>query len=181
MNSTDRKVKIPKALHELHGCEASIFDLWVNYITGISVTILILYLASRLDLSLIKMILLGILALDLAGGVVSNFTSGTSKYYAGNRKLRIIFIAVHFVQPLLLSWIFPESAFSILAISSFSLLAAIVINNLSHYHLQKTLAPSLTVTGIILILMMGIDTLPLLIMMLLFVIKLALAFPVKWN
>lgn len=181
MNSTDRKVKIPKALHELHGREASMFDLWVNYITGISVTVLILHLSSSLDLPMLKMILLGILALDLSGGVVSNFTSGTSKYYAANRRLRNVFIAVHFVQPLLLSWIFPASAFSILAISSFSLLSCIVINTLKHYQQQKTLAPFLTVTGIILTLMMGIDTLPLLIMMLLFVMKLALAFPVKWD
>ncbi|MFW5687911.1 MAG: hypothetical protein ACOCXV_03185 [Bacteroidota bacterium] len=181
MNIPNKKVKIPGALHEIHGREAYLFDILVNYATGIGATVFILFLSTNLDLSMLKMILLGILALDLSGGVVSNFTSGTSNYYAASNKLRILFIGIHFIQPLLLGWIFADYWPAIAIIGSFSLLAAFLINSLHHYHLQKTVAPFFLVAAIIITVISNIDNAPLFIMMLLFVVKLILAFPVKWE
>jgi len=81
MKAFDKKVAIPSYLHELHGKQASVFDLLVNYTTAIIATIIILYLAKDLSLEPYKLIILGVLALDLAGGVFSNFTEGTNNYY----------------------------------------------------------------------------------------------------
>ncbi len=79
MKTFDKKVNIPSYLHELHGKQSSIFDLLVNYTTVISITSIIIYLGLNLSLTTFKLFILGILAFDLSGGVVSNFTDGTNK------------------------------------------------------------------------------------------------------
>lgn len=181
MQTKSSKIRIPKALHELHGEYANPFDLWVNYLTGFLATAAIVYLANDWQFSLLKLIVLAILALDLSGGVVSNFTTATSQYYAKSKNLRYLFLTIHLVQPAVLTWIYPEYIYEIVIVSGYTLVCTLIVNELAHYEKQRTIASFLMVMGIILTITMGISEAALLIMMLLFVIKLLLAFAVKWE
>ncbi|MFY0481174.1 hypothetical protein ACI6PS_01100 [Flavobacterium sp. PLA-1-15] len=181
MKTFDKKVNIPSYLHELHGKQSSIFDLLVNYTTVIITTSIIIYLAWNLSLSTFKLFILGIVALDLSGGVVSNFTDGTNRYYIQNIKMRYFFIVLHVVQPLLLLWLFPEDLIEILIIAIYTLIAVIIIDSVEKHSRQRVLGSFLMVIGISISFLMDDIEAVVHLMLILFIIKLIIAFAVKWK
>jgi hypothetical protein len=181
MKAFDKKVTIPSYLHELHGKQASVFDLLVNYISAIIATIIILYLACDLALEPYKLIILGVLALDLAGGVVSNFTEGTNNYYTEKPKMRYVFIGFHVVQPLVMIWIFPNDWVGIAVISIYTLIAMTIINSIKEHLRQRVYGAFLMVVGLS-ISFLAANMQPIVhLMLILFVVKLIVAFAIRWK
>lgn len=181
MKAFDKKVAIPSYLHELHGKQASVFDILVNYTTAIIATIIVLYLAWDLSLAPYKLIILGVLALDLAGGVVSNFTEGTNHYYIEKPEMRYVFIAFHVVQPLVLIWLFPTDWVGIAVISIYTLIAMTVINSIKEHLRQRVYGAFLMVIGLSISFLVD-DMQPIVhLMLILFVVKLIVAFAIRWK
>lgn len=181
MKAFDKKVAIPAYLYELHGKQASIYDLLINYLTAVIATIIVLYLAWDSSLATYKMVILGILGLDLAGGVVSNFTEGTNTYYIEKPRMRYVFIAFHVVQPLVLIWLFPANLVGIAVISSYTLIAMTIINSIKEHLKQRVYGASLMVIGLALSFLVG-EMYPVVhLMLILFVIKLIIAFAIRWE
>lgn len=181
MKAFDKKVSIPSYLHELHGKQASIFDLLVNYTTAIIATLIILYLARDLSLATYQFVILGVLALDLAGGVVSNFTEGTNNYYVEKPKMRYVFIAFHVVQPLLLIWLFPNNLVGIAVVSIYTLISMTVINSIKEHLRQRVYGAFLMVIGLSISFIID-EIQPIVhLMLILFVVKLILAFAIRWK
>ncbi|MHB1454277.1 MAG: hypothetical protein ACYCYM_10050 [Saccharofermentanales bacterium] len=101
-----KKIKIPKALHDLLGEEQSRSELIITFIF-LGVSFLALILGTRQEwvgLRWYKIALLFILILDILGGVTANLSTGTNNYYRANAKRRWIFIAIH-IQPFLFACI----------------------------------------------------------------------------
>jgi hypothetical protein len=181
MKAFDKKITIPTYLHELHGKQASIFDLLVNYTTAIIATVIIFYLAWELSLATYKLIILGVLALDLAGGVVSNFTEGTNNYYLEKPKRRYVFIAFHVVQPLMMIWLFPDDLVGIAVVSIYTLMAMTVINSIQEHLRQRVYGAFLMVIGLSISFLVG-EMQPIVhLMLILFVVKLIVAFAIRWK
>lgn len=181
MKALEKKVAIPAYLHELHGKQATVFDLLANYTTAIIAAIVVLYLAQDLSLAPYKVIILGVLALDLAGGVVSNFTEGTNSYYLEKPKMRYLFIAFHLIQPLVLIWLFPGDLPGISIISIYTLIAMTIINSIQEHLRQRVFGISLMVVGLSLSFLIG-ELQPIVhLMLILFVVKLIVAFAIRWK
>ncbi|BFP41704.1 hypothetical protein FGF1_25490 [Flavobacteriaceae bacterium GF1] len=132
-----RKVSIPMVLHELHGQQSTLLDLLLTYTIAILTTMAALHLAAHSFDGTYKFVILGILVFDLSGGVVSNFTEGTTKYYSDKPKARSIFIVLHVIQPLVLVWLFPENVMAVAIISTYTLMAMIVVNHIKEHPKQR--------------------------------------------
>ncbi|MEM9834183.1 MAG: hypothetical protein AAF944_26355 [Bacteroidota bacterium] len=181
MKALSRKITIPNYLHEIHGKQALLVELLITYVTGIIATIVTLYLAWDSSLSVYQFVLLGILALDLAAGVVANLTPGAKAYYSESARRRYLFIAFHVLQPVLLMWIFPAQALSIGWVAGYTLLAMTFVNSLQEPSAQRVYAFFLLVVGILLLFLLGISAAVVQLMLILFVIKLVVAFAVRWK
>jgi len=181
MKALDKKVTIPSYLHELHGKKASILDILVNYTAAIIATLIILYLAKDLSLATYKLVVLGVLGLDLAGGVVSNFTEGTNNYYIEKPKMRYVFIAFHVVQPLVLIWLFTSDVAGIAVVSIFALIAMTVINSIQEHLRQRVYGAFLMVIALSLTFLVN-EMQPIVhLMLILYVVKLIVAFAIRWK
>ena len=181
MEMLDKKVSIPSYLHELHGKQASVFDLLVVYAAAILSTAIMLYLVWDLAFPTYKMIILAVLALDLAGGVVSNLTEGTNTYYMEKPKRRYVFIGLHVVQPAILIWLFPSDVLAISMISLYTLTAMAVINSMTDHVRQRVSGSFLMAIGLSITFIVGIIQPIVHLMLVLFVIKLIVAFAVRWK
>jgi len=181
MKTLDKKVNIPHYLYELHGKQASIFDLLITYCAAIVFPFIILYLARDMPLSVIKMIALGIISFDVGGGVVANFTQGTNAYYSENLKLRYRFIAMHVIQPLVLIWLFPNALLPIAIISVYTLSSMIFVGNISEHFRQRMVSSFLTFLGLVITFALNISQPIVHIMLIMFIFKLVMAFSVQWK
>lgn len=171
----------PPYLHEFHGKQARILDLLLTYSVAAFATILTLHLASHSFTETYKFVILGILAFDLSGGVVSNFTEGTNSYYREKPKARSVFIALHIIQPLLIVWLFADSAFVIMALSIYTLISLIIVNNIKQYVNQRVLAGFFTTLGITTSFLFNDISEVVHLLLILFLVKLTLAFAVRWE
>jgi prepilin signal peptidase PulO-like enzyme (type II secretory pathway) len=121
-----------------------------------------------------------ILALDIGGGVVANFTTGTNNYYAESLKKRYLFVVFHLLQPSILIWIFPSELLAILGVSLFTLTSSIIVLNIKKQYNQRIIAVTLLLFSLFLSTLLNYsDPLTKMIMQL-FSIKLILAFSVNW-
>jgi hypothetical protein len=92
MKMQDKKIQVHKFLVELFGRATTVFDLLAVTISSISFAGLVLLLKWNADISYFKLFILTILALDIAGGVVANFTNGTNSYYSESLRKRYFFV-----------------------------------------------------------------------------------------
>ena len=177
----NKKIQVHKFLFELFGRETTTFDLLAIVIGSLSFAGLMPILKWNTDISNFKLIILTILALDIAGGVVANFTTGTNNYYAESLRKRYFFVLFHLLQPSILIWIFPSELLVILGVSLFTLTSSIIVLNVKKQYNQKIVAITLLLLCLILSTLLNYtDTLSQMIMQL-FSIKLILAFSVNWN
>ena len=175
------KIKVHRFFRELFGRETSIVDLSAIIICSVSFAGLTFLFKWNEDFSVIKKIILTILALDIGGGVVANFTSGTNDYYAESLRKRYLFVLFHLLQPSVLIWIFPNQLFSILGLSVFTLISSIIVLNIKKIYAQRIIALTLLLLCLMLSTLLNYsDPLAQLIMQL-FSIKLILAFSVNWT
>jgi hypothetical protein len=177
----NKKIQVHKFLGEIFGRETTTFDLLAIIIGSVSFALLTLFVKWNADITIIKKIILIILALDIAGGVVANFTRGTNNYYAESLQKRYLFVLFHLLQPSILIWIFPNESLAVLGVSIFTLINSIIVLNVKKHYNQRIIAVTLLLFSLILSTLFNYtDPLTKMIMQL-FSIKLILAFCVNWS
>jgi hypothetical protein len=181
MKIQNKKIQVHKFLVELFGRETTTFDLLAIVIASLSFAGLTLALKWNANISLFKLIILTILALDIAGGVVANFTTGTTNYYAETLRKRYFFVLFHLLQPSILIWIFPNELQAILGISIFTLISSIIVLNLNKHYTQRITAITLLLFSFILSIFLNFSDPLTQLLMQLYSIKLIMAFSVNWN
>jgi membrane glycosyltransferase len=181
MKIQNKKIQVHKFLFELFGRETTTFHLLAIVIASLSFAGLTLLLKLNTDISNFKLIVLTILTLDIAGGVVANFTAGTTNYYAESLRKRYFFVLFHLLQPSILIWIFPNEFQAILGVSIFTLLCSFIVLNINKHYIQRITAITLLLLSFILSILLNYSDPLLQIVMQLFSIKLILAFSVNWN
>ena len=181
MKIQNKKIQVHKFLFDLFGRETTTFDLLAIAISSLSFAGLTLILKWNADISNFKLIILTILALDIAGGIVANFTSGTTNYYAESLRKRYFFVLFHLLQPSILIWIFPNELQAILGISIFTLISSIIVLNTKKHNTQRITAITFLLLSFILSIFLNYSDPLLKLFMQLFSIKLILAFSVNWT
>jgi hypothetical protein len=181
MKMQNYKIQVHKFLGELFGRETTTFDLLAVIISSVSFAGLTLLVKWNADITVIKKIILTILALDIAGGVVANFTTGTNNYYAESLRKRYLFVLFHLLQPSILIWIFPSDLLAILGVSLFTLTSSIIVLSIKKALQSTNIAITLLLLSLILSTLLNYtDPLTKMIMQL-FSLKLILAFSVNWT
>jgi hypothetical protein len=181
MKIQNKKIQVHKFLFEIFGRETTIFELLAIVISSLSFAALTLTLKWNAEISIFKIIILTLLALDIAGGVVANFTKGTNNYYAESLRKRYFFVLFHLLQPSILTWIFPNELQAIWGISIFTLISSIIVLNLNKHYTQRITAITLLLLSFILSILLNFSDPLTQLLMQLFSIKLILAFSVNWN
>ena len=181
MKIQNKKIQVHKFLFELFGRETTTIDLFAIVIASLSFAGLTLILKLNTNISNFKLIILTILALDITGGVVANFTAGTNNYYAESLRKQYFFVLFHLLQPSILIWIFPNELQPILVISIFTLISSIIVLNINKHNTQRITAITLLLLSFILSILLNYSDPLLQIVMQLFSIKLILAFSVSWS
>jgi membrane glycosyltransferase len=174
------KFKVHRLFHELFGRETTTFDLLAIVISSFSFAGLTLILKWNANISIIKIIMLTVVSLDIAGGVVANFTTGTNNYYAESLRKRYLFVLFHLLQPSILIWIFPSELIAILGVSLFTLTSSIIVLNIKKQYNQRIVAISLLLLSLILSTLLPYTDPLTQIIMHFFSLKLILAFSVNW-
>jgi hypothetical protein len=123
--------------------------------------------------------MLTILARDLAGGILANFTTGTNYYYAASFQKRYLFVLFHLLQPSILIWIFPNELLAIFGISIFTLTSSIIVLNIKKHYNQSIIAVTLFLLCLILSTRLNYSDMWIQMIMQFFSIKLILAFSVN--
>ena len=176
-----KKIQVHKFLSEVFGRETTTFDLLAIIISSISFAVLTLFFKWYADIAIIKKIILTILALDIGGGVVANFTTGTNNYYAESLRKRYLFVLFHLLQPSILIWIFPSELIAILGVSLFTLTSAIIVLYIKKQYSQRIVAVTLLLLSLILSTLLNYSVPLTKMIMQLFSVKLILAFSVNWT
>ena len=177
----NKKIQVHKFLSEVFGRETSMFDLLAIIICSISFAVLTLFVKWNADITITKKIILTILALDIGGGVVANFTTGTNNYYAESLRKRYLFVIFHLLQPSILIWIFPSELIAILGVSLFTLTSSIIVLNIKKQYNQRIVAITLLLLSLILSTLLSYTDQLIQIIMHFFSLKLILAFSVNWT
>ncbi|WKN30114.1 hypothetical protein PZB74_14205 [Porifericola rhodea] len=176
------KLDIPSFLHELHGTQSNWLNIFLTYLCALLATLAVLKTTdSGLLLNWQKYVLIA-LSIDLGGGVFSNFTFATSKYYADSFKRSMFFITLHLLQPLVLSFIFPAHLLGITFCSVYILTSALLLNFIHQPEHKLSFAVFFTFAGF---LSLQINPLAfssaLQLLFSIFLLKLSLAFAVPWH
>lgn len=175
----DKEIQITKIFHELHGEKARLSNLILVYTVGIiSALIFTIYLLP-LNLSLWKYILIVVLITDISCGVVANLSTSTNQYYQKNSRLRLIFLSLHILQPLLFFIIFPELLHFFLFVFLYTISASLIVNWIKDKEFQQNIASAFVVIGTILSLVFKNDILIIYSVAPLFMTKLILGFAVR--
>jgi hypothetical protein len=177
----NNKIQVHRVLRELFGRETTKFALLAIIISAFTFAVLTLILNWNIDISILKKIALTLLAFDIGGGVVSNFTQGTNNYYAESLRKRYLFILFHLIQPSILIWIFPNDLPAILGVLIFTLTSSIFVLNINKNHNQRIVAISLLILCLMLLSFLNYSNTSTQIIMQFFSIKLILAFSVNWT
>jgi hypothetical protein len=124
-------------------------DLILTYVTGILMAILVLVTAKfqNLNWSILQSTVAFIVTADLAGGVISNLTKSTNSFYQKSDKLSIIFLAVHFIQPLLLTIFFGLSFQTFWFLYLFMLFSSIIVRFFSRNEYQRQISGGIVTIG----------------------------------
>jgi hypothetical protein len=143
-------IRMPRLLHELHGERTTVGALVFTYVAVVVAGLSVGFLAALRPADPVwwKRVLAAILAADLAGGVVANFTAGTDEYYAARPRTRVIFIALHVVQPALLWLCYRGAVWEWGAVAGFTLVSAAAVNAVRGRAIAEPVAALLVVTGV---------------------------------
>ena len=174
-------INIPKFLHEVHGKQATLTDVILAHAFAAVITTLTLYWSMAMDMPVIKMIVLGILAYDLSGGVLANFSKGTSIHYAASAKARRNFLLLHILQPTMMVYLFQGNDLVLVALSAYIVLGSFWVNAQPTAIRQLRWGAFLSLSGITLLFIPGLQLSAVQQMLLVFfMLKLPLAFAVQW-
>ena len=177
----DREIGIPGPLRLLHGETSTVFDLLLVYAVGAAAGVLALVFAqSRVaGMEWWKALLLFAVAVDICGGAVACFTSGTARYYESRPRLRWAFIVGHILEPGLLFVLFGGRFAYWAFLYVFTAAAASLVNIVEDGHRRVVLAAGLVALGIMVLLPVGLATPYLVWFGPVYMIKLILAFAAR--
>jgi hypothetical protein len=179
MNFKNRKVFVPAYLHELHGENPDLLTLIATYMTGLIAGFLIIFNIGCASMPVWKTILLFILYIDIAGGIVSNFSTSTRLYYQKMEKLRILFIFLHLIHPGLFILLFPDS-YSYFGFAGFyTIIACLILHKIRNIENQQTCASLMLVAGILISFFFDLPFIILYTFAPLYMIKLIIGFSVR--
>lgn len=170
------KVNIPRLLHPLHGTSTTLFELIITYVTGIGMAIAMYLFTYSLTLSIGKRLILILLTIDIAGGVIANFSSGTKAYYRQKPTLGRLYLPLHMVQPLVLSYVFPADLPQIIGISFYTILSAWLIRLIKRKLVQRMVTLMFYTVGILLLQWLSLSTACLSVLCSWFMLKLIVGF-----
>jgi hypothetical protein len=156
----ENEILIPRALREIHGERATLFDLLLVYGTAAAFGVLALVFAwSRVaDLPWWKSLLLFLVAADASGGAVANFSASTDRWYAERPGLRWGFIFIHVIHPAVLYLLFQGLPAYWIFLYAYTVAAASLVNVIQERSRQETAAAALLVLGIVTTLPLGLGT-----------------------
>jgi len=175
----DKEIQIPKFLHELHGEKARLSNILLVYSVGIVSALIFTIVLLPLNLSLWKYILLSFLVIDICSGVVANLSTPTNQYYQKNSRLRVIFLSLHIIQPLLFYIILPNLLFLFLFIFLYTFTTSLIVNRIKEKEYQQNIASAFVVLGTVLSFIFENDILIINAIAPLFMTKLILGFAVR--
>jgi hypothetical protein len=106
-----KEVMVPRFLQELHGEKTRVSTIIMVYLTGIVIAGIVVSKLIPYALPAWQIVLVGILFLDIGGGVAANLSTSTNQYYQFNTRLRPIFILLHILHPVILMLVFRPYLF----------------------------------------------------------------------
>jgi hypothetical protein len=174
-----KEINIPKSLQELHGKRTSLFSLILVYFSALTISLIITYYTLPKDFPIWKTILFVIAIMDIAGGVIANFTNSTNQYYQDKSNLRIPFISLHVIHPILFIILFPTESTLFIFMGVYTLLSCFILNMIRVRETQRLIAVLLTTVGITIIFAIPCAINFLRLLPILFFLKLILGFSVK--
>lgn len=80
------QIIIPSFLHEIHGESSNWFDLALTHFIALAATLAVLTQTGEFNLAGRERWTLIALTYDLMGGIIANFSYGTSHYYAQSNR-----------------------------------------------------------------------------------------------
>ena len=173
------KVKIPRLLHPLHGESTTLFELIITYAMGIGMAIAMYLFTYSLTLSIGKRLILVLLTIDIAGGVMANFTFSTKTYYMQRSKLGRLYLPLHMVQPLVLSYVFSSDLRQIIGISLYAILSAWLVRLIKSILVQRMAALMLYTMGILFLHWLSLSIAALSVLFSWFMLKLIVGFALR--
>lgn len=143
-----KKLKIPSLLHD-------IFGEWQTPANFVAVTVVVgvmclLWWQKIPDVALWRQVTGGLLILDIAAGAVANFTRGTNDYYKTRPFNRYLFLSIHW-HVLIVAWLFQEPLLPYLAVSIYTLVAALVVNQMMGHPEQTVVGGFFVCLGLVLL------------------------------
>jgi hypothetical protein len=174
-----KEINIPKSFQEFHGKRTGLFSLILVYISAFSISVITLYYALPKEFPIWKTILFVILIMDIAGGVIANYTNSTNHYYQNKGNLRILFISLHAIHPILFIILFPTESTLFIFMGVYTLSSCFILNMLHVGESQRLMAVFFTVIGVSIIFAIPCDINFLRLLPILFFLKLILGFSVK--
>lgn len=106
----NKPIDVPKAFRELHGDKTTLANIALVYAAGAGVAAFAVLGLRAESLAPWKLGLVGLIFMDVAGGVVANLSGSTHRYYQGKNRLRALFLIAHALQPGILLGLFPQYA-----------------------------------------------------------------------
>jgi hypothetical protein len=180
MNILEKKIRIPKILHEIHGEETNLATIICTYLAGIIVAAVFFLALNKPEIPFWKTLVLSVVMLDVGAGAVANFSYSTNKYYEDNHRLRLPFILIHIFHPAIMAWLMPKYLIYFLFCYLFTATGAIIVNAIRKYEIQNIVASLLVASGItISIFCLVLDDRILYTFGCLFMIKIILGFSVR--
>lgn len=145
-----KTIKLPSALHEVFGEESTQVELLLIIFFSVGVT-WGLFASTQAEWEVIttwKFIAILILTFDIFAGFIANLTFSTNAFYQKSNKARLGFIAIH-VQPLIFVFLAGSSFSFGIGVWIYTILAALVVNQLKGYPAQRVIAGVLVGLGLI--------------------------------
>ena len=143
-----KEINLPRIFHELHGQKTRLSTLILVYLAGVAVAGLVISQILPEKLPIWKICLVGILYVDMGGGVVANLSTSTNQFYQAKPCLRIGFLLLHFLHPGLFILAFPIAWSYFIVTGGLTLLSALLVNAFKDAEFQQNLAATLTLVGI---------------------------------
>lgn len=143
-----KNVEIPKFFHEVFGKRSTVLELFLTLFFGVGMSALLLAFthAEWKALEAWRMIVIVLLALDITGGVIANFTLSTNNHYKASPQARIVFILIH-VQPIILACVLWNHFAVCLAAWGYTIASSFIVNALIKHPAQRTIASVFAASG----------------------------------
>jgi len=174
-----KQINVPEFLQEFHGKRTSLFSIILVYLSALIVSAIISLQFLPKGFPAWKTTIFVIVVMDIAGGVIANFTNATKIYYQDKPIKRILFLSLHIIHPLLFMILFPKEIALFTLMGVYTLLSSFILNVLSPGETQRLLAVFFVTVGITIVFVLPSEFVFLKLLPILFFLKLILGFSVK--